>query len=114
MHLFIHSFIHCFPHFSHEDFISASQTTTFAIALPSACNTLAQCDWCFLGIHVLVHSHLFREALPVIKSKSQQTVACSPNTTYHLLNKVLLEHDNVHLFAYCLWLLFRDYMAHKA
>ena len=65
MPLFIYSSILSFTTLHHEGFTSASQTTAFASALPRTWNIPAE-DWLFLGIHVLLCSHLFREAMPVI------------------------------------------------
>ena len=65
MSLFIHSSVLSFTTLHHDGFTSMFQTTAFASALLCTWNNLAQ-GWLFLGIHVLVCSHLLREAVSVI------------------------------------------------
>lgn len=118
--IFIHSclcsYIHSFflsPHVNHKGLISASQTTMCAVAFPCTDNTLTQDDQHFLGIHVLL-SYSCPRGLP--RYSKQESENCSLLSKYspppNFINKVLLKH-NVRLFTYCLWLLFRNHMAHK-
>ena len=65
MSLFIYSSMLSFTTLHRDGFTSMFQTTAFASALLCTWNILAQ-GWLFLGIHVLVCSHLLREAVSVI------------------------------------------------